>query len=238
MAGLVGIIVGTVTLVMQLGAIRAFGLEQAQQAELVVRSCVLSAVSAAWIAIDRADLRAGKASPRTLVAVPVVVLLIALVMVRIGPRILGESALLVKGCGGLAALAGGVVGLLPVLGRGYVAPPVGVLLVTAGEQLASLMGAVAWTALPIGTLAVLAVARVARRSNPWAMALAAGAPLVVAALAAGVERGVVGASGPAQHRLWWLAAGCVLAGLLGLTTFLRPAPPEEADGPRARTRRP
>lgn len=218
MAGLIGIIVGAAALLLQFAAIRVFGLESAAAAEAVVRACAVSGVLASWIAIDQADRRAGSPSSRTLVALPVTALLVALVAVKAMPHILTETETPMYAGGVAAVLAGGAVGALAAFGRGHAAAGLTVLLAVAGEQAASLAAArTVWLALPIGFAAVLVGTRLAGRARPLPVALAAGAPVLVAALVAAAGSGVAGDAEPVPWRLGWLAAGCALAGLLALS---------------------
>ncbi|WP_030172671.1 hypothetical protein [Spirillospora albida] len=218
MAGLIGIIVGAAALLVQFAAIRASGLESADAAEAAVRACAASGVLASWIAIDRADRRAGSPSSRTLVALPVTALLVALVAVKAMPRILAETETPMYAGGVAAVLAGGAAGALAAYGRGHAAAGLTVLLTAAGEQAASLAaGRTVWLALPIGFAVVLAGIRFAGRAAPLPVALAAGAPVLVAALVAAAGSGVAGEGEPVPWRLGWLAAGCALAAVLALS---------------------
>ncbi|MEO3822531.1 hypothetical protein [Actinomadura sp. B10D3] len=218
MAGLIGIIVGTATLLLQFSVIRVSGLDVSSAAVAVVRACAASAVLSSWIAIDRTDRRIGRPSSRTLVAVPVTAVLVALFSVKAMPFILAETEPAMYGGAMAAVVIGSAAGVLPAFGRDFLAAGLTVLLTAVGEQAVSLTAPRAvWLVLPVVFLAVLLGTRTAGRAGPLPVALAAGAPVAVAAVVVAVGTRVAGDAHPAPVRLGWIAAGCALGGLIALS---------------------
>jgi hypothetical protein len=218
MTGLIGIIIGAATLLLQFAAIRACGLDVSSAAVAVVRACAASAVLASWIAIDRADRRVGNPSSRTLVAVPVTAALVALFSVKAMPLILAETEPAMYAGAVTAVVLGSAVGALPAFGRDHLASGLTVLLTAVGEQAVSLAAPRAvWLVLPVVLLFVLLGTRSAGRAGPLPVALAAGAPAAVSVIVVAVGLQVTGDVDPAPVHVWWLAAGCALGGLIAVS---------------------
>ncbi|TDC80856.1 hypothetical protein [Actinomadura sp. 7K507] len=218
MAGLIGIIVGVATLLLQFSVIRACGLDESSAAVAVVRACAASAVLASWVAIDRADRRAGSPSSRTLVAVPVAAALVALFSVKAMPVILAGTEPAMYAGAVAAVVLGSAAGALAAFGRDYLAAGLTVLITAVGEQAVSLaVPRMVWLVLPVVLLFVLLGTRPAGRAGPLPVAVAAGAPVAVAAVVVAVGVQVAGDLDPAPVRLWWLTAGCALGGLVAVS---------------------